>query len=402
MKLGKLFIYLSAAVLFTACSDDDKLPTPKMAEAYISLGATDGSVIAKATEDTGFTTESEINTLEVFVFDKSGQLVNRQKNNTTLIDHIKVEIEDYDDAVEGAVSTSEFSLVVAANMDVTFGATKTLEALKDLVLSSKITSYTTGSALPMMSEVIEFTGIKKDSENWVKSDGTIIPVTPHADYDGTAPTGYTKILVTRLVARIQLQSISVALQEDLVGGKFTLQNVFLANARPESYLIPQTTTALEVASTTPAYYHGIDRTTLPVKMQELVNAAGSNNSSFTKSFTNISIADQAVPHEFDYETDDATLPYWYAFENHGATENTKTYLIVAGTITPPGSGTATETRYYPVAITDTDQKGIFQNNIYQVNLTIKGLGSNEDVALIGGKVTVEPWKIIKHTEEITD
>lgn len=384
MKIKYIFLATLAAALFTACSNDDTPPNPQGdAKISLSIGVSDGSVQTKAdpeAEKKGFEGEATITRLTAFI---DGNMV---KDTTgTDINHIgdifldpgtyklrlianaegDIDLDNYDKWAEQKQS----SLVMSSEE-----YTLTLEAMVKNGEPLRLTYYYIGDTFRKQTdEKIEFT----KPGDWIGNENAIP--------------------LTRLASRIQLKSIKLALQEDLVGGTFTLEKVFLANVRGATKL----NTGYEI--TDAGYYHGMATTGMT---DDLINLDGTYSNVLELPYTGVVLADKGIYTVTYDQANNEGKPYWYAFENSGK-DTYYTRMIIAGKIVGPAPVSKDYgTRYYQVDITKGDA-GIIRNLIYQVDVTIGGLGSDKPEtkqlnALIGFDVTVEPWNVIHHIENIED
>ncbi len=426
MKLKYLFLTFIGAALFTACSDDTDTPPQPLGDtdAYISIGVTDGLAMTKATYENGDPENGEdnermINNLTALVFDVNGNLVTIKDTANTAnpgvsidrIGHIKVRIADYKDT--DPYSTTQFSVVLVANAKSNVqGATK-LTDLADVLYTQPITDYKFSAApvLPMVSEILTVKNLVKDSENWIKDNGFVVPG------DHTQPlvlptTGYgtdVHVPMTRLNARVELVALSAAFKDGAYeGATFRLDSVFLVNVRETSRFTDITNL---VENTAAPFWRG-SMEAFEVTNQHLVHPSNNMNAMLGKKYGTLEIKDQETVHEFD--NDDLFVSYMFENNNVASTftgtavelNPYATRLVLMGNITS-ANGSDLGKRYYHIVLKNETGTGsnkvttyVKHNTIYRVDATLTGTGSSvvDSIPLnagIAAQVTLKDWYVIE-------
>ena len=402
MKLKYLFLAMLATAGFVSCSsEDDKVDPNATYDAEINVAvspstevSTKASVADASTN--GTTGEQLVSRLTAFVFDASDKVVGVSDTTNTLnptvnIDRIKRIV------VKATESGTDYKLFVIANLK----GSEATAVTSLLELNSKITNLsqeskdthltmTTTSVIP-----IKVKGMKdvRVYENYVvSSSGAMeygIPITY------TTLDSNSKIQLTRLVARIDLNSIKI----DFVGGNFenasfTVDSVYMVNVNSQSHF----TEPLVVDG---SYWNARELPSFTV-YNSLISPNGVNPTAHADTYGKK--INQTIDNGKSISTNQLTC---YTFVNPSVESTPNTYntrLIINGTINY-ATGQKKEA-YYHITIKDVATADyVLRNTIYKIDVTITGEGSpNEDQksglnAGINAKVTVSPWKVVNQTED---
>jgi hypothetical protein len=223
-------------------------------------------------------------------------------------------------------------------------------------------------------------------------------------YNQQGVTGNTPVELTRLASRVQLKSIKLNFREDLAGSSFMLDSVYLANVRSTTKLLPS---AGSYETETASYLTGV----LPAAGDDLIASGAVLDESMKQPYGTNGLkipAEHTGTNVFTFLEEDDEPAYVfrrYVFENQTPDNlSDTTRMIIAGRVITKDS-VDRGLRYYQVDIKKNDI--LERNTIYDVSLTIGGLGSDTpgkqmDVALVSAEVTVKAWEIIEHVENITD
>ncbi|MDL2278867.1 hypothetical protein LJC57_09780 [Parabacteroides sp. OttesenSCG-928-G07] len=399
MKIKNIFLSLLAVAAFAACSDNDEVvPQLKMVEASLSVGVNE-DIVSKAETIEGTASENRIGNLTALVFNENGSLIAMKDTaaaagaSVNQIAHIKIQIADY--AESETASSSKLQVVLIANAK---DEVKNIKNVNDFsTILSKGIGEIANDALPMASKVIKIQGLQKDKENWV-IEGTStsyqqVGTTSHDFSDTDVASVYNEggeVKMIRLVARIDLKGLRAQFADTYAGSTFTLDSIFLANVKNQSLFA-----GYEAADAV-----GYKRGAVPAFMPEagglidptpnaIVSALGKNYG--------VAISDGGSKTE-------AELGFSaYMFEN--ITGSYTTRLIISGNIVTP-TGVDLGKRYYHVPLKDTEGVRVLANTVYQVDVTINGIGSTiidtiPKNAAIAAKVEVLDWilKEISHDFE---
>lgn len=292
-----------------------------------------------------------------------------------------------------------------------------LAELKQATLSEDIASYLPGKAvLPMVSEPIRFYGLKPivkttDGattttayvENWIDAaGGAVVPV----DGTGTVPpVGLSEVMLNRLIARVQVESITFSPAGDgNPDASFQLTNLSLVNVRPASTL----------EAGVGAYVKGYESTGYQAMPNPWIDPA---SSATWKKYEQVlgtyySGADYLLSktNRIDWTVDTQNKFYSYAFANE-ADAPYQTALLISGIYyqhTPTlENGYKGEVKNFRVIVQDPKDAGVIKvkpNNVYKLTITITGAGSsNEDNieknASVSALITVEDWNVVEWTED---
>jgi len=414
MKLTKLFLATCAiAAAFTGCTSGDGFDpeTAPAVDAHLSFSANTTEALTKAADDTthaGIGKEAFVQRLTAFVYKSDGTLyVVKDSSNATSgvwqLKDITVKVQPKDADFEQATDT-KYQMIVAGNLSDAAVATlkaKTFTDAQTALVTDIYGTTTTGELLPMVSKAFDnITGLfpayptgataaQAPKQNWVYNNSGII--TTETTYDADK-TNY--IVLTRLVARVQLGSISTAFTGTMTGASFTLKSLSLINVRKNSTLL----TSSALVGTAPYYIKGYQSAAYAVTDKWIDPACKDVvNSSLQKSY-NINVTEQT---NSTYTFTSSNIFMCYAYENPLQTASNGVYqtaLLVSGTYKSPlGNSTDVNFRIY---IGEGTTYQVVRNTIYDIqSITIKGEGSpNEDNILanayIALKISVTPWKVI--------
>lgn len=463
------FKYLLAtsilACSLVSCSDDNggvDIPDYKEIETSVSLSGlafdeattkTKGSAIDQT--ETGSEGERYIHTLTAILFYEDDgryaamKTVTSDGSSITSIENVVVKVK----ALEaGEVSPTQFNAVLIANV-AGIPQPANLDAFRASHFEG-IRNHTfmgvhpIGGAsrlqyLPMASAIL--TGIKglvagSEYNNWVEGNKAVTNTTSGnktvklttdgkkvdtsvAPGDVYSATG-KEVLLTRLVARIQLEKLSVNFTENLKGASFELVNVALANVSNASkfcsddsfqHIIGQGSNGAydkknaffrgyPAEFTREDYWLAQGTYSYDAFQVDYVNyrlpAISSGNS--------VTFRDRTV----SQPASGPTMAQFYAFECDGyeiakdneavSSGNTAyTSLIITGKILNAG---IEGYRSFRIPIKEGSlPPQVKRNNVYKVSATITGVGTpNPDQvwlnASVGFEITVEPWAVMNQTE----
>lgn len=438
MKLRSLFLSTLVVCAFASCSKDgDGIEVPvEPVDASISFAATTLAQ-TKAEEDAEKkNNEAFINELHAFIFkvpkeetDEAKMLLVGEKkvsssdnegNSVTTINHIIIKVTpDIKDQTKA--STDIFKVVLVANPGVSLNP-KNLAELKGATLTKSIAEYpyVDSPYLPMVSDVIEITGIVpiiKDAEgttthneNWIDGTGRVV-VDKIKEENISKPATAGTIPLTRLVARVQVESIVSRIHEAYEGSSFELTNLSLVNVRPLA------TMEDGINSGDYEYVKGFESE----NYVEYVDGGwiypgftGNNLSeqykiALSKVITGVTFSVDNVR----WTPNEGTEKFYsYAFPN--VSPNTddiaadiKDYYYTALLITGKFKRNATaeeEVKNFRVILKDgTEDPQVKRNNVYKLTVTLTGEGSsNEDKiemnAHVSTEIEVAKWFVVKQDE----
>lgn len=448
MKLKHLFLASVAVCAFAACSDDNNngidIPDSQEIETYLSLSASPaGDLKSKATEtEVGSANESFINELTAYVFYEDGSFAatgTTTAKDASSVDRIENVIVKVKASAAGELSTTKFKVILLANVKLSANPVN-LDALKEASFVdvckyafSKVHS-TPREYVPMFSQIIEIGGgndeanmIKagKDHVNWIVAGSTLSHDTDYAPKEGD------QIALTRHMARVQLEALNCDFTNNYLNANFTLTDVYVANVSNSSKLYAPVTPAFGLQNVDNNYnikdfVHGCTYNRGDYILaegasgkDELSKSYGKESGILINKGTHSNVTDSW------YLFADATttttveklkqaMAQFYVFEfnrvnmkadaNPTATTpsgDVNTMLILKGEWSNNG---ITDTRYYRVPIKEGNEIGVKRNNIYKVWATLTGEGSkdpdSEELnACLSFSVKVEPWTVIRQTEE---
>lgn len=430
MKLRNLFLASLAVCTMASCSkDDDGNNGPKaQVDAQISFATTTLTQQTKASAEGSFTgsdnltNETIVKTLTAYVFKKDGALVARETvtaegdKTITEIKHIIVKVTPGNTVADP--STDEFEMALVANGELVNPSS--YENLRTLVLTNAIDTYVPGTNyLPMISEKISFSGLKplvQDNgyvENWVqKNGGTVKYSESVTGAAATVPMGNEAIVLTRMIARVQVDQLTIDIQKNYKGAIFILNSFALANVRPLA------TATDGVKNGNDEYYKGyksdsyVETTTenkgwispgSPIR-EILAKAYDTANTPVYSKST----AAGATTYTADFTSNDNKDKQFvaYAFPNvEGAAY--KTGLIISGKF-QRYAGAPAELKHFRVILQHPDGASKVEGNyIYKLKITITGEGSEDENhpelnAHVAAAIDVAPWNVIEQNEEDTN
>lgn len=447
MKLKHLFLASVAVCAFAACSDDNNngidIPDSQEIETYLSLSAAPaGDLKSKATgtgTEVGSANESFINELTAYVFYEDGSFAatgTATAKDASSVDRIENVIVKVKASAAGELSTTKFRVILLANVKLSANPVN-LDALKDASFVdvckyafTKVHS-TPREYVPMFSQIIEIGGgndeahmIKagKDHVNWIVAGSAL-----SHDTNYTPEEGGDRIALTRHMARVQLEALGCDFKNNYSKASFTLTDVYMANVSNSSkyYALAELAFGLQKVGDgygTEDFVHGCAYTRDNYVLAEGISPQEELGKSYG-SQSGIVISNETYPAGSWYLFTDATgntplnkpMAQFYVFEFNKvkmradktpATTTTpsgdvNTMLILKGEWSNNG---ITDIRYYRVPIKEGNEIGVKRNNIYKVWATLTGEGSKdpdsqESNACLSFSVKVEPWTVIRQTEE---
>lgn len=422
MKLRNLFLASLAVCTMASCSkDDDANNGPReQVNAQISFVATTltqqtkASIAGTLDEADTKTNETRVGSLTAYVFKKGGALAARetftaeQGKTISEIKHITVKVTPGNTA---AIATEdEFQMVLVANGETVNPSS--LDDLKDKVLTSTIETYTPGTSdLPMISGVIEFKGLVplvqedgSNKENWVANTGNVTILDEEADAPSSS---YTAISLTRMIARVQVDQLTIDIQKNYKGAIFTLGTLALANVRPLA------TATDGVKSGNDEYYKGYESNNFIAdagwispnssKKTALCKTYAENQPSYSESSTGGATTFIA---DFTAENNKDKQFVAYAFPN-SSDATYYTGLIISGKF-QRYEGAPEELKHFRVILQHPDGSSKVEGNyIYKLKITITGEGSKDENhpelnAHVAATIDVAPWNVIIQEEEDTN
>lgn len=406
MKLKNLFFATMAFGLLTACSNDDDVNGPATqggVDASISFVATANDLTTKATE-AGQPSEDRIEKLSLYIFKTTGEFVNK-KDTTAVsggtvntIGHVvvKVNAANADDA-----TTDQFVAYLLANCkDMPVNNITDFEAA---VATNGIETYVYSTTVLPMAKKIQITGLKPlkgtngEVENWIDNVATNKIV--YGIHNGATPSAYNKVVLERLIARVQVDKLVIDLSKISGTAEFRLDTLALANVHTSAKVTGLVVNANEFAKGYQGYfYQQQDGVVAPLATPYILTLPVLR-SGFTNSFEK--------NHTYEWTSNTGRFTA-YAFANDGTgtfkleADNKlgKTLLLISGMYKASSTSIA-ELKTFRVIINNGDIK---PNYIYKLVVTITGEGSpNEDDqqlnAHVSAQVTVAPWNVINQTEE---
>jgi hypothetical protein len=397
MKKKSLLLAAVAAVLMSGCGKEmntDVTDSGKTASLEIRVsGANVASTKATGTPD-ALTEENVITNLTVGLFKKDGttDVISEGKVTGTL------ESEKVTITGTGAAQVAKFKVTGT-------------EGERTVIVVANAPTGKFAGALNIdefRKRALDLTQVK-----------TNLPMSGESAADAVTLTGGTtqtaNVVVSRLVARIQLESLKTDFSPvgQYSNASFTLDKVFLYNAMSSSQV--GVISAAELVTSLPI--HGWDGTK---EVGEIKNA-----SLLDMGINALIPAAPASAYAVPY--------YFYAFQNYysagidNTNKVTATKLVVSGWFTPDKNAPATKFYvYYPAVInraqvgttingTDKDNNavsdmsnisntGILRNSTYSIEATIKSIGVDSpdmfmEPAALDLTVTVAPWSL-KVTQKI--
>ena len=462
MKLKHLFLSTLVACAFASCSDDDGPGEPvyQQIDSYLSISTTANTgTITKAgnvedgepATEVGDKKERKIHTLTAVVFYEDGKLAatktveepSQDENGNTEIKDIIVKVA----AIEaGQISTTQLKVYLLANVSLAssdiadYGAfvkakfSGITNCSFDGVMSEKSEQY-----IPMSSSELTVEGMIAGTayNNWMEAGNKNPVLTSNPgngnDYkklekgtDGIYMAGSTSYKVTnrislvRYVARVQLESLTVAFDNNYDNAEFELTKVSLANVSNYSLYVEQSGSLQPGDMLKDDFYRGFPETIERAdyylgKGQYAANALSKSYEGIalsSKKPSTITFNDQTTQkaegthdmaqfYAFEFQSVDVTPDNK---EDLPSTANTKinTMLIITGNWK---NGPINEERSFRIPIRHSNEDyQVKRNYIYKVHATLTGEGTaNPDKNMLNAclsfSIDVQPWKVIKQTED---
>lgn len=449
MKLKYIFLAIIGAATMAACSDNEnEIPTPnpnnENAEVSLFIGVDNGVIQSKADDPYEKNGEAMINRLAIFLFNTTtGEVVAkkdtvRQTKSAPSLDRIGNVI----------VKLGKYDIIIVANADADIMDITTLDGLKDY--QAKLTPANTfesrshfasaSSNMLMVSSYYENVALKalnvdggepavgdelaRLTYNYL-GDNKAIEVDQNARpataswYKGST----TAIPLTRLAARVQMESVRAEFQQDLVGASFRLDDIYIVNVRPRTHLLPNSGGSFEAILPDTLYYRGapVSVTTVNDLIYPDANAIPSapQTHDFIISYGKPPIADKTT-----YK--DGKMPFWYVFENQTSATPPNFYntrVVISGKVIPTyilsmpenqaksAAINALPQSYYSILVREmtgvSSYNLVKRNVVYNIQAVIGGLGSDNpdkltENAMISATITADPWKVVIHEEWIDD
>ena len=419
------------------------------------------SSVASGDPEEGLDNEADINTLTAYVFYADGgeqKLAAKQtitSSDEGSIDRIEDIIVKVDATEAGQISKTSLKVVLLANVKLTKEPTTFSELENGLI--SGIDGYSVDGVksgttyLPMGSKVIVIPAEKliagTDYDNWITLESSDVKVTNveqqakdtdkqpivggSGDLEISKLQDQQKIALTRYVARIQLEGLDCNFAGNYEDATFTVKTVSIANASNTSKLLGEDLFALQnvlgqtnisgECDQTNAFFRGYPET---IDRVDYYLAAGTQKNVLKKEYENGVVINNEHSVLFkgaDNASEDAPEMarfYVFEFQNYAigqdlnpkdgdklgssGTNEIYTTLIITGEW---NNGPVKGVRNFRIPIKSTDSAGgVMRNNVYKVSATLTGEGTdNPDKnmlnACISFIVDVQPWKVIKQTED---
>lgn len=458
MKL-KIGIFSILAVVFMSCSDDieneDIKGKPLELNATVSLSIAN-SVQTKAEGDKVNLNGIKKLSLAVFINDELLSLKESEASGK----------EDVTQITDVPVAAGHVKLALFANYDLGQDLREKgtpISRYKNLLIELKNEqnrklSNGTGKGLTMSSDILEYD--LAAGHNYIGFEDTEIS-------GGNLITS-NKIKLHKNVSRVQLEVIYLDPSDDYKGKgevTFTLKEFFVANVKGYSRLISDENNGVEADGSSKDFWFCGDYADLTgaLKTEEAAKATYLKYSLITppRSFNDMNDLypflnndmlvcsgrisglddknNQIVPVSATYKAGLEEIPhiqgstggpfipigtYFYVYENYHNEKDPRTLLIVKGDYTyepvKEGEKVTLEDRYYAITINkegesqvmeDSDLGGapdhvyIKRNNIYNINLTVKGPGSDtpydiQNTAHMSALVKVKNWDVVNQEEEV--
>lgn len=404
MKLRNIIITSFAVCALAACSKEEPVVgggTGETVDASISF-----AVISDPTTkaETQTSPEKRIKKLVAYVFENKGSdnslnklVTSTEPVESTQIRHITVKVQP---TADGG-STDQFIVVFLANAT----PVNTINSLNDL-LTSPLEELAedldvANNPLPMVSKQISFGNLKpnaeKQIENWIAKGGEIKEGL-HTSND--VPQGYEPIEIERLVARVQVDKLSVSFDQKYPNASFELLQLALANVRNK------TTIDKAVLS----FVHGFDSDFYTAVSNGWIYKENSTVCPYLRE----NYSSQVLKNQETYNFGNKSfVKYIYFNPLLGAVSNddASTALVITGNFVPNiNYPIAKEKRHYRVYLNDVDvvkPAAVLRNTVYKLNVTLTGEGSpNPDEILetvgVSLTLTVKPWEVYEQNEDITN
>lgn len=462
MKL-KIGIFSILAIAFMSCSaddidNDDTTEEPLELNASISLSIAN-SVQTKSGDEVNLNAIRKLS-LAVFVKDKLLSLTESEAKDgepVTQISDVPI--------VAGAVKLilfANYDLTQSDGKDFSKKNTD-IEAYKKLQVvldqeENRKKNEPSGNGLTMSSDILEYN--LAAGRNYIGFQSDEIS-------EGNIVTS-AKIKLHKNVSRVELDVVYLNPSDNYKGKgnvTFTLKEIFVANVKQYSHLIADgkngvevtgagasfwlcgnhadATGALKEQEATPKDYLKYDLTNPPRSFDAMNQAYPFLNNDALVCSGRIAGLDEknedVIPITVTYPEVGGKPPhiqggtaggtalaigtYFYVYENYHQENTPRTLLIVKGDYTyepvEKGEQVTLEDRYYAVTINKAgesqvlsgaagekpDHNYVKRNNIYYINLTVKGPGSDspydiQEAAHMSALVKVKDWDVVNQSEEV--
>lgn len=398
MKLRNLFFATIAVCTFAACSNEEESINSAAPDALLSIGTTTETTITKASTaagtDVGLAGEANINKLTAFVF--NGDAIVAVKEVTTNTTNDASVVNGKIIGVYGiTVKAGTYDILLVANADVKSLSNKTAITNKVMELNTQTQTNLTMSS--QLYEGVTVTGNTSTSDltkNYLYSNGSVTTTENYTD----GVTG-NKIKLTRITARVQMNSLSIKFAGSYTGSTLKLSSIYLVNVTPESKLIGNT------LANNPTVKYLCGTTAKVTVIDNLIYPTETYTTSLRKNYTGTSLADNTSK---TFENDQ--LLQCYVFENKSI-ESTRptidsynTRIVIKGEVVL-STGQSLGNRYYHITVKADGDKGyILPNYLYNVTATITGIGSPDEDggsdgnADINAQISVLPWNVVNQNE----
>lgn len=433
MKIKNILLLSLSLLVFASCSKDDDgtVVQREPVDAVVSVKAVATSQKTKA-EGKVIGNEEFIQTLTAYVFDKDGNLAGtgtktaeNDKSSVGDIDGILIRITPGSD---GITSADNYKMVLLANTNVASMSIKSLTDLKNATgLGNAIGTYKVGTSyMPMVSDELILSGIKKSEKNasgnwttnnWASKGGGAVK---------ESSDDATEIPLTRMLARVEVSSVTVNLKDGLTayeGATFNLKTIALMNVRTNAdYTLKGIGDYVKGYQSDGYKYfpEGADSGWwLPVDKDDNVAEDGKTGTETCAVVEELSQeydfgADGAFNEETEYVFGDPIKnptvknPAFYRYIYPNSTKESgakfETGLVVGGEFVFQGGKKAT--KHFIVILRD--PKGIREvlpNTVYQVAVYIQGEGSEDEnhpqkTTEVTATITVKDWEEIKQFEDL--
>lgn len=416
MKLRYLFFSLMALIAFGACSNEDDIidnNIPKEpVDAYISFVAKSNTQTRSITDGKGeqnLNNETKITRLTALIFDAATRkrVAYQDETNQNGISEIKdilIKVTPVDE--KGGATNDKFYAVLVANATDNVASIYSMDDFNTVVVTKSCDQYQVGDVLPMASDTIQFTGVRPTvkktengttqttkNENWIKSSASAFIYT-----EATQQAAGT-IALNRLVARIQVDKITVSFQEETYkNAEFKLTRLWLANARSVSSIN-------SINNPSYVYYKGYESAMFD-KLKPEERAGWIQPGSEVKTGLRKGYTGNYVTGLVGDWTDNSAIDkfFRYTFANPGKGDNVNVYetaLVISGFFKNAG---IEEERHFRVLLKDNDEPiKVKSNHVYRIEVIITGEGSRDEDniemnAYVSATVVANPWQTVDQAE----
>jgi len=446
MKLKSLLLIALIVCVFYSCTNNDdpttKTKVPVLANATMALSVqtdiktkADGDAVTVAPD-------KQIKSLLVAVFNKGAYTSNGYSDG----DLVYTLFISYDNPQQAAIASGkgllsgDAQLLIVANPESSLvntiqGYVNTnkgaghynltdVQALQTSLENETITG-TNYKGLTMSSSPIDVT--------FVTGVNYIGYVTTKGAYTGEGGAGQEiygqNIVLSRTVAYIQLNSLSLTSSSEYTSASFMPTEVFVANVKSKSLVIP-ISGSIEVAydNTSSFYWVGDNAWTTAVgKYKTGINAYKADLGTTFIGNPKLDLSGVSTVSFSNAELAGYGNRFFYVYTNQNGerstvTDSEKNYtlLVIKGDYTykPVAESDKTVTekdRYYTVIVNDSrfiegvndtaDGKHIIRNTKYYVDLIIAGTGSDDPYtpgafAHVSAKIHVTPWNVVSMNSDV--